>query len=121
MPPVVAAQPQTEHGGGGMPPVVAPQAAAALGGGGGGGGAGLAHARPHTHDRPDLGEGFHDVLNGLSYDCPGCGCTKHLSTRQLGERTAANRLRAWGEACSANPHQHRLSGKRLLSDFSFAD
>ena len=96
-------------------------AAVALGGGGGGGGDGSGHALPGTHNRPDLGEGFHDVLNGLSYDCPLCGCTKHLSTRVLDERTAAKRLQAWAEQCPADADEHRNIGKRLLIDFSFAD
>ena len=103
---MVAAQPQTECG---------------PGGGGRGGGSGLPHARPGERNRPDLGEGFHDVLNGLSFDCPLCGCIKHLSTRQLDERVAVNRWQAWGEACPADPEEHRKIGKRLLIDLSFAD
>ena len=120
MPPAVAAP--SGPGGGLVPPVVAapdvaPAVAAPRGPGGGSG----PHAQPGTHNRPDLGEGFHDVLSGLSYDCPLCACTKHLSTRQLDERTAANRLWAWGEQCPGDPDEHRKIGKRLLVDFSHAD
>ena len=75
-----------------------------------------------THDRPDLGAGFHDVAGpGLSFDCAHCGCTKHCSTRQLGELCAAARLRAWGAMCPGQFDNHRQIGKRLLFDLRWAD
>ena len=82
----------------------------------------IAHAG--THDRDDIGPGFHDIdrKTGLSYDCPGCGCTRHCSLKQIGEPAAIARLLAWATQCPGTTQAaHRDIGKRLLADFASAD
>ena len=81
-------------------------------------------ARAGTHDRPDIGPGFHDIdlRTGLSYDCPGCACTRHCSHKVIGEQAAIARLLAWGTQCPGTTAEaHRAIGKRLLADFAYAD
>ena len=72
-------------------------------------------------DRPDLGQGFHDLgKGGISYDCMRCGACKHLSTKTLGEDVAVQRLLRWRAVCKGHRYTlwHQAQGKPLLADFA---